>query len=119
MKQYAKAILAAVIAAGGALITALGTGGGTFHSVDGKHWLIAALAVLGSGGITWLTTNGSVHPYIKAVVAFLSAGFGSAVIALNDNLITQPEWITIAMASVVALAGVYQISNSATSAVST
>jgi hypothetical protein len=111
MKKYAKAILAIVIAAGGALFTAVSTGGGTFSSVDGKHWLVAAIAVLGSGGVTWLCANGPDHQYIKSVVAFLSAGFGAAVIALNDNHITQPEWITIAMASVVALAGVFQISN--------
>ena len=112
MSKYAKAIIAIVIAAGGALVTALGTGGGTFGSVDGKHWLYAAIAVLGSGGIVWLTENGAAHLYIKAVVAFLSAGFGSLAIALNDNHVSQAEWVTAAVAAVVALAAVYQVTNS-------
>lgn len=111
---YAKALIAIVVAALGALVTALGTGGGTFSTVDGRHWVLAAVAVLGSGGVTWLVENGAAHMYIKAVVAFLSAGFGAAAIALNDNHISQAEWVTIAMAAVVALAGVYQVSNRAT-----
>jgi hypothetical protein len=107
---YAKAAVAVVVAALGAIVTALGTGGGTFSTVDGKHWVLAAVAVLGSGAVTWLVEN-STHPYIKAVVAFLSAGFGAAAVALNDNHISQAEWVTIASAAVLALAGVYQVRN--------
>lgn len=110
MNSYAKAGLAILIAAGGAIIQALGTGGGTFSSVDARHWVLAAVAVLGSGAVVALVEN-STHPYIKAVVAGLTAGFAAAAIALNDNHISQAEWVTIAMAAVVAYAGVYQIRN--------
>jgi hypothetical protein len=107
----AKAAVAIIIATAGALVTALGTGGGTFGSIDTKHWLIAGAAILGSGGVTWFAENTSAHTYIKAVVAFLSAGIGSVVLALNDNVVTQAEWITAFSAAVVALAAVYQIPN--------
>lgn len=107
----AKAVMATLVAIGGALVTALGTGGGTFSTVDGRHWVLALIAVLGSGAITWWTENGPWHPYIKAVVAFLTAGFGAAAIALNDNHISQAEWVTIAMAAIIALAAVFQTAN--------
>jgi hypothetical protein len=108
MNKYAKEILAMVIAALAAITQALGTGGGTFSSVDGKHWVLAGIAVLSSGALTAIVEN-STHPYIKAVVAALTAGFGAAAIALNDNHISQAEMVTIVMAAVVAYAGVYQI----------
>jgi len=40
--KYAKAIVAVVLSALGALIVALGVGSNaTFDSIDGKHWLVA------------------------------------------------------------------------------
>lgn len=106
-----KALLAVVVAAAGALVTALGTGNTDVSNLDAKSWLIAALAVLGSGGIVWFTENGPAHPYIKAVIAFLSAGIGSLVIALDDNVINQAEWLTAFAAAVVATGFVYQAQN--------
>ena len=109
--QYAKAILATAVAALGALAVALGTGATDFTDISTKSWLIAALAVLGSGGIVWLTENGPAAPYVKAVMAFLSAGIGSLVLALDDDVISRAEQLTAVAAAIIATGLVYQAKN--------
>lgn len=114
MNKYAKALVAILVAALGALTVALGTGNnGTFGSVDTKHWLVAALAILGSGGLTAALTNiqGVAGGMAKAIVAFLSGGIGTLVIALNDGHISQAEWLTAASVAVLAGAAVYEKAN--------
>lgn len=106
-----KAVVAIVISAAGALVTALGPGANTLSSIDGTHWLLAVGAVLGSGGLVWFTENGPWHTYIKTVIAFLSAGIASLVTALQDNQITQSEWIVAFVAAVTATGLVFQVSN--------
>jgi len=106
-----KALLAILVAAGGAVVVALGTGNTDVSNIDTKSWLIAALAVIGSGGMVWLTENTAAAPVIKAVMAFLSAGIGVLVLALDDSHITQAEWITAFTTAVVATGFVYQVSN--------
>lgn len=109
MKTYTKALLAVVVSAAGALVTALGTSPQqSLGSLDTTHWLVAIGSVLGSGGVVWWVQNGPWHTYIKTVVAFLSAGIASLVVALNDNIITQAEWLTAFAAAVVATGLVYQ-----------
>lgn len=108
---WLKAFLAIVVSAAGALVTALGTGHTDVGDLDAKSWLIAALAVLGSGGLVWLTENGPVAPAIKAVIAFLTAGIGSLVVALDDMIISQAEWLTAFSAAVVATGFVFQVTN--------
>lgn len=108
---YLKAIIAVVVSALGALVVALGTGNTDFGDIGTQSWLIAALAVLGSGGLVWLAENGPAAPCIKAVMGFLSAGIGSLVLALDDNLITDAEWLTAASAAIVATGLVYQAVN--------
>jgi hypothetical protein len=112
MQAYAKAIVAVVVSALGALVVALGSGKTDFSDIDTQTWLIAALAVLGSGGLVWLTENGPAAPYIKAVMGFLSAGIGSLVLALDDDQLTRAEQLTALSAAIVATGFVYQISNS-------
>lgn len=110
----AKAVMAIVVSAAGALVTALGTSPEqTLSGLSAKTWLVAIIAILGSGGFTWLAQNipGVAGGIIKAVVAFLTAGLASLVVALNDGVITQAEWITAFSAAAVALAAVYQITN--------
>ena len=107
--MYPKAILAVVVAAVGALVVALGTGVTDFDDIDGKTWLVAALAVLGSGGMVWFTQNGPAAPTIKAIVAFLSAGIASLVVALDDDVLTRAEQLTAFAAAVVATGFVYQL----------
>lgn len=111
MTMYLKAILAVLVSAAGALVVALGTGNTDIGDLDASSWLIAALTVLGSGGLVYLSENGPAAPAIKAVMAFLSAGIGSAVLALDDNHITQAEWLTAISAAVVATGLVYQAQN--------
>lgn len=108
---YLKALLAIVVSGTGALVVALGTGNTDFGDISSQNWLIAALAVISSGGIVWLTENGPAAPAIKAIMAFLSAGIATLVIALDDVLITQAEWLTAFSAAVVATGFVYQATN--------
>jgi hypothetical protein len=112
--KYAKAVLAVVVAAAGALVTALGTGStGDVSNIDTKHWIIAALTVLGSGAMVAALSNipGIAGGIAKTAIAFLTAGLGSLVIALNDNHITQLEWVTAFMAAVIATGLVYETTN--------
>lgn len=111
MKAYIKAILAIVVSALGAAVVALGTGATDFDDISGKSWLIALLTVLGSGGIVWLTENGPAAPAIKAVMAFLTAGIGSLVLALDDDVLTRAEQLTALVAAIVATGFVYQVAN--------
>ena len=110
--MYPKAIAAVVVAALGALVVALGTGNTDFGDIDLQTWLIAAGTVLGSGGMVWLSENGPAAPAIKAIMAFLSAGIGSLVIALDDNVITRAEQLTALAAAIVATGFVYQLAGS-------
>lgn len=111
MQAYVKAIIAVVVAALGALTVALGSGTTDFGDIDTKSWLVAALSVLGSGGLVWLTENGPAAPAIKALMAFLSAGIGSVVLALDDDVLTRGEQLTALAAAVVATGFVYQVTN--------
>ena len=111
MGPYAKAILAVVVSALGALVVALGTGSTDFGDISTQQWLIAAATVLGSGGMVWLTENGPAAPVIKAVMAFLSAGIGALVLALDDNHLTRAEQLTALATAIVATGFVYQIAN--------
>jgi len=109
MGVYPKALLAVVVSALGALVVALGTGATDFGDIDLQTWLIAAGTVLGSGGFVWFTENGPAAPAIKAVVAFLTAGIGSLVIALDDDVLTRAEQLTALVAAITATGFVYQL----------
>lgn len=106
--MFPKALLAVVVSALGALVVALGTGNTDFGDISAKSWLVAGIAVLGSGGMVWLTQNGPAAPAVKAVVGFLTAGFGSLVIALDDDVLTRAEQVSALAAAVVATGFVYQ-----------
>lgn len=107
-----KAIVTLVVSAAGALVVALGTGNNqNLGDLGLKHWLIAIGSVLGSAGMVWFTENGAAAPAIKAVVSFLTAGIASLVVALDDGLITQAEWLVAFAAAVTATGLVYQVSN--------
>lgn len=108
---YVKALAAIVVSALGALVVALGTGATDFGDISTQQWLIAAGAVLGSGGLVWLTENGPAAPAIKAVMAFLSAGVASLVLALEDDVLTRAEQLTAVAAAIVATGFVYQLTN--------
>lgn len=111
MMLYLKAAAAVVISAVGALVVALGTGNTDFGDISTKSWLIALATVLGSGAVVWWAENGPAAPYIKGTLAFLSAGVGSLVIALEDDVLTRAEQLTAFGVAVAALAAVYQLTN--------
>lgn len=113
MNGVQKAIVSLLVAAAGAIVQALGTGATDVGDLDTKSWLIAGGFVLGSAGMVWLVENvtGIAGGIIKTVVAFLSAGIASLVIALDDDFISQAEWLTAFSAAVVATGFVYQVTN--------
>lgn len=49
--------------------------------------------------------------YLKAVAAAVVTGLGTLQVAYADNVITQQEWIGVAIATVVALGAVWAIPN--------
>lgn len=106
-----KALLATLVAGVSAVVVALGPGATDFEDISTKSWLVAALAVLGSGGLVWLAENGPAAPTVKAVMAFLTGGIGSVVIALDDDVLTRAEQLTAFAAAVVATGLVYQAVN--------
>lgn len=106
-----KAVVAIVVSAAGALVTVLGTDNGSLSHLTLTQWLVAAGAVLGSGGVVYFCQNGPEAPVIKAVVGFLSAGVASLVVALHDGHISQAEYLTAFIAAVVATGAVYQVTN--------
>lgn len=112
--KYLKAVLAVIVSAAGAVVVALGTASsGDAGDIDNKTWLIAILAILGSGGLVWLVENVPAYAagIAKSALAFLTAGISALVIALDDNLISQAEWLTALSAAVVATGFVYQATN--------
>lgn len=112
-----KAIAAIVVSAAGALVVALGTGNTeNLGDLGLRHWLLAIAAVLGSGGIVWFCENGPAGPAIKAIVGFLSTGIASLVVALDDGLISQTEWLVAFSAAVAGSGIVYQLQNRAKAA---
>jgi peptidoglycan/LPS O-acetylase OafA/YrhL len=106
---YVKALAAVVVSLLGALVVALGTGATDFGDISTKNWLIAIGAVIGSGGMVYLTENGPAAPAIKAVMAFLGGGIASLVIALDDDVLTRAEQLTALAAAIVATGFVYQL----------
>lgn len=112
--KYAKAGLAVVVSVLGAVVVALGTTStGDAGDIDTKTWLVALLAVLGSGGLVWIVEN--VPEYAagiaKSALAFLTAGIAALVVALDDNMISQAEWLTALSTAIVATGVVYQVAN--------
>lgn len=106
-----KAVLAVVVAALGALVTALGPGDVALGDLSARDWLVAALAVLGSGGLVWLVENGPAAPIAKAIMALLTGGIGALVLALDDNVLTTQEILAAAATAIVATGLVYQAKN--------
>lgn len=109
----AKAVMAVVVSTIGALVVALGTGNTGFSHIDTKTWLIAAGSVLASGGLVWFTQNiaGVAGGIIKAVMAFLTSGIASLIVAYDDNILTRAEELSALSAAIVALGLVYQTAN--------
>lgn len=52
-----------------------------------------------------------VAPIAKALIAALVAGLGGIAVALDDNAISAQEWVTAAVAFLVALGAVFAVPN--------
>jgi hypothetical protein len=50
-------------------------------------------------------------PYAKAIIGALIAGLTAIATALTDGGVSASEWVTAAIATLVALGGVYAIPN--------
>lgn len=50
-----------------------------------------------------------VQRYLKALAGAVTTGLGSLSVAYSDNLVTNQEWVTIAIATVVALGAVWAV----------
>jgi len=104
-----KALTAIAVSGIGALVLALGTvSSGNIGDLSGQSWLVAVLAVLGSGGMVWLVENTTAAPVAKAVLAILTAGIASLVVALDDGIVSQTEFLTAASVAIIASGFVYQ-----------
>lgn len=51
--------------------------------------------------------------YAKAIVGSLLAGLGALLTALADGSVQTAEWVTVAIAALTALAGVWGVPNRA------
>jgi FtsH-binding integral membrane protein len=104
-----KAVITVVFAIAGALVTALATvSTGDIGDISVQTWLIAAATVLGSGALVWWTENSKYAPTIKTIMAFLTTGIASLVVALDDNIVSQAEALTALTAAIAATGLVYQ-----------
>ena len=105
VRENAKALLAIVLAATGAIVTAL-EGDQTISVLE---WVQIGLFVVGSGGVTWWVTK---MQAAKAIVAGLAAALTVLYTAVqDDSIVTNNEWALVALAGLAALAAVYGIPN--------
>lgn len=113
MNAYIKPLAAIVVSAAGALVVALGTGATDFDDISTQNWLVAAAAVLASGGMVAFVENvpGVAGGIIKAIIGGLTAGVAALIVALDDDILTRAEQLTAFSAFVVGLGIVYQLSD--------
>ena len=104
MREYTKGI-AAVVAA---ILVALGAALSGNNHIDPVEWVNVAIAGIGAVGV-WVAANVNGAPYVKGVLAFLTA----ALVALQSAIVggvTYTEWIQIALAALGAI-GVVALKN--------
>lgn len=58
------------------------------------------------------------QPYAKAITAAVVTGLGTLQVAYADQVISTGEWVNVAIATLVALGGVYAVPNVAKAAAS-
>jgi hypothetical protein len=102
----AKAIAAALVALGSSLVIALDDG-----HISTAEGITGALAVLGSAGVVWYAMNGAGARYVKAVVGAMAAALTVLLVALDDNVITQQEWVSAIVAAIIGLGIVAAVPN--------
>lgn len=118
-RDYAKTLVALVVAAAGALVTALGPGDMSLGDLSTKSWVEAIIAVLGSAVFVHALDNipGGVGQVAKALAAAATAGLGAFLLAIADESaaganVTQSEWLGVFITAVLATGFVYQTTES-------
>lgn len=109
IKEAAKAVAGTIVIAGSGVVAALGD-----NSITWTEGLGIAITALGSGWIVHYVTNpkSKYGQYAKSVVAGVTAGLSSLVVALgDDNFVSHQEMVTAIVAAVVALGIVRQVPN--------
>jgi hypothetical protein len=111
---YTKAIVALVVGVLAAIAQAIGNG--EIGDLSGEDWVKVALVVLGGSAATWFAANGPAAPMIKAFLGAATAGLTAWVVAFENDVpaqgvVSQGEWIGIALAVTAALTATYQLSN--------
>lgn len=113
-RDWAKALTTLVIA----IITAIAAavGNGAIGDLDGNAWVKVALVILGGTALTQFVENvfGVFGGVIKCLIGAATAGLTAWTVAYENDqpvqfIVSQGEWLTIALAVVTALAAVYQI----------
>lgn len=114
-RDYAKTLVALVVAAAGALVTAIGPGDMSLGDLSTKSWIEAIIAVVGSAAAVHLVDNltGVAGSIAKAVSAAATAGLGALLLAMaNESAqgasVTQSEWLGVFITAVLATGFVYQ-----------
>lgn len=107
-KYATKAIVGAVVAAGGALGIAMSADSVGGSDILVQEWITVGAATVVAGAVVFMVTNApsGAQYAAKAIVAGVTALTATLAPALVDGITTQ-EWITIAGAVLLAVTGVY------------
>lgn len=111
-KYALKAVIAAVVAAGGALVVATNPDSTGGADILVQEWVAIAVATIIAAAAVFAVTNApsGVQYAAKAIVAGVTAFAATFAPALVDGIVAQ-EWVTIGLATVVAVVGVYFAAN--------
>lgn len=113
-KPWAKALTTLVLA----ILTAVGAGiaNGGVEDIDTRGWVGIILVILGGTALTQLVDNFGVGVagIMKALIGAATAGLTAWTVAYENEVpaqyvISQGEWLTIAIAVISALSVVYQV----------
>lgn len=114
VQSWAKAFTALILAVITAIAAAVGNG--SLDDLNTGEWVKVAIVILGGSALTQFVENvpGVFFGVIKSLIGAATAGLTAwTVVYENDvpglHVVSQGEWLTVAIAVVTALAAVYQI----------
>lgn len=113
MSGLQKALVALVVAVLAALGTAVGSG--SLGDLSTADWVQTIVLILGGSAVVGVLENvpGVFGGAVKAIVGAALAGLVAWQVAFeNDHVISQGEWLAIAIAVITALSAVYQVPDS-------
>lgn len=111
-KYALKAVVALVVAAGGALAVATNSDSVGGSSIVVGEWVTIAVAAIIAGAAVFAVENApsGVLYAAKAIIAGVTAFAATFAPALVDGIVAQ-EWVTIGIAVLVAVVGVFYAAN--------